>query len=109
MTKKKKIILAILLCLTLIIVGCEYSIWSKNKETKKAIAWIEGQGGFVKFSFPEWIEKCPKFSQEFIKSVIGENLTEVQIKGTQVTDISPLKKMTKIQILNLNVTQVNDI
>ena len=108
MTKKKKIVLFILLCLTLLVAGWGYSIWSENRETQKAIAWVEEQGGFIDYYFPQWIYTSPKFTQGILNEIAEKDLV-VNLEHTDVSDINLLKNLTQLKVLDLSHSKVSDI
>ena len=86
MTKKKKIILFILLSLTIIVATSFYRMWSAQMTRDRVVAWVEKNRGSVLYEYVEWAEKLPAFMQRFVRRITQVNLFE-----TDVTDISPLK------------------
>ena len=103
-------------------VGWKYERVRKQRE---AVAWVHEMGGTVTYEprGPEWLRKG--LGRDFFDDVTGvsldatevsdlsplaklTNLETLTLGGTPLSDVSPLAKLTKLELLYLNNTQVSE-
>lgn len=106
--KKVAISLSIISCF--LFTGVFYSNWRTAKEQQEFVSWVESNGGDVICESPEWINKCPDFSQAFLRKVLGENITYIAIgEEEKLTDLTQLHKLKRIRLLNISNTSISDL
>ena len=97
---KKKILLTILLAIVLAVSIFIYSVWTRNKEVEKALAWIESFEGYIERSSPDWIEKWPKSTHSILEDIVGNKL-KIKLYITDSNDgpldLSPLGKLSQLR------------
>ena len=100
--------------LVFMLVVCVAVGWKfeRVRRQREAVAWVKEMGGFVYYFVdgnpyselrgPEWARKW--LGHDFFNDVTG-----VELQGTQVSDISPLAKLSKLEYLYLDHTPVSDV
>ena len=94
--------------LIFMLVVCVAAGWKieRVRKQREAVAWVHEMGGTVKFTAerrgPEWMRK--RLGRDFFDDVVG-----VALHNTQVSDLSPLANLTKLEWLYLNITPVSEV
>ena len=92
--------------------------FERVRKQREAVAWVHEMGGTVYYDFefgggfsvelaaeprgPEWLRKW--LGRDFF-----DDVAYVDLRGTQVSDVTALAKLTKLKRLNLSNTQVSDV
>ena len=77
----------------------------QGRRQRAAIAWVEKMGGTVAFVSVEETS----WWREWTDKLFGPSVREVDLRGTPVTDLSPLAGLKNLDLLYLRNTQVSDL
>ena len=107
MSQKKKIIIGTLVCITLLISACLYSLSRAQVERDRVVSWIEENGGNVEFEHEKWVEKLPGWIKGLVEKVVPPDITVVSLSDKTINDISILENLAELQNLGLSGTQIS--
>ena len=77
----------------------------QRQRERATIAWVEKMGGRVNFKAVQETSWWQKWTAKWI----GVNVRRIYLPNTQVSDLSPLAELKKLESLVLNNTQVSDL
>ena len=90
----------------------------KANNQKRAVAWVEKAGGvtFYDYEFADddrWIADAEPPGPRWLRELVGldylANVASVHLRGSEITDLSPLTKLTTLEAVNLLDTKVSDL
>ena len=103
--KKKKVIITLSLITISIVVFLIIALFGKAKINSTA-KWIKDNGGTYSATIPKWV---PDFAVSAHKGLFGDNIVEVGINNEKLTDIEPLKNLSKLEFLTIQFTSVESL
>lgn len=97
---------------TLLILITVFGVWlavqvNRAHRQREAVAWVLGNGGEVWKTDTE--HPAPKWLRDMIGDEYFQNVVEVHLDWLQVTDLTPLASLTKLESLYLRHTPVADL
>ncbi len=109
---------------TLLILITVFAVWlavqvNRAKRQREAVAWVKANGGEVVydwqsdegqlvFNFNEGVHPAPQWLRGLVGDEYFQTVDFVGLSSTQVTDLTPLENLTKLELLALSFTPVTD-
>ena len=119
-TKRRWLQFSLRTFFVLLTVFCVWLGWTVHRanEQRKAVEWVREMGGLIDYDYEydedgNFLVDAEPYGPKWLVQLLGadyfQEVSGVDLHGTQVSDLTPLAKLTSLQYLYVWDTQVSDL
>ncbi|MCM8529457.1 MAG: hypothetical protein NE327_23235 [Lentisphaeraceae bacterium] len=103
MNRNKKIIIVFTVSI-ISLLGLYLWSWHRKKTIVKTIEWVEKNGGYAEYEYPDWSHGLPSSLRNFL----GKELKKIRIHK-RIDNVSPIQNAVHLEELYLGYIYLEDL